>query len=635
MSHIQDLEKQLRKASDAYYNDENVMLSDKDFDNLRDELQKLDPDNAFLKEVGAFSTTALSKVKHVIPMGSLDKINTEKEFNTWLTTLSKTVTNEFDRDILIEDKLDGVSLEIVFYKGKFVQAITRGDGQIGDDVTHTIKNAKGFPRKIDTDNEYVYVRCEAVLLLDVWKKHFSDTTANPRNAVAGLVRRTSAVDSEHITCIAFDVEWSDDEVLAEYKKIEWLREQDFNVVETEVVFGRELSNLPQMFDQMLKRRDTLNWEVDGTVLKINNLSQQRKLGERDGRPKWAKAWKFPASGGHTTLIGVEWSVGTQGTITPVAKVKPVSVGGTTIQNITLHNADEIERLGIYIGDTIEVIRSGDVIPAIVRVVTPGKKRVKIEITECPSCGTSVERDGPRVICPNNNCKGSASKRIKKWISKRNIMFLGDSALNTLECTGVVNSIASLYIMTQEKMVAAGLGGRMSEKILEEIKKSQNVELSDFLGSLSIDMLGRREAANLVTAGFDSLDKWENMTVDDLLKLDGFKETKATRICEGVQYKWNEIQKLSMCLNITNPKKKEKKMSSSLESVTFCFTGKMEHPRKELEGLVESNGGRVTSVNKNLTYLVIADVNSTSSKAVKARKLGTTLISEDDFLDMIG
>ena len=640
MSKVQKLEKTLREASDVYYNTDGhqSLLTDQDFDRLRDQLRELDPNNAFLKEVGAPPTTALSKVKHVIPMGSLDKINAEGDFNTWINTLSKTVPEERERELICSKKLDGVSVELCFRNGKFVQAITRGDGEVGDDVTHTIKNAMGFPRTVDTTTD-TYVRCEAIFKLDTWKKHFSDTTANPRNAVAGTVRRTNAVGSEHIMCVAFDVHCDDNDYLTLGDKLQWLAKLCFHVVDSTVVSGCHIrEEVPKVLAEMLKTRDEV-YETDGMVIAVNSILQQRKLGERDGRPKWAKAWKFPASGGHTELLGVEWSIGSQGVITPVAKVAPVSVGGTTIRNVTLHNADEIERLGVQIGDTVEVIRCGDVIPKIIRVVTPlfspqNATLVPITLSNCPACGADVKRDGPRMVCSNgDSCRGSAQKRIAKWISKRNIMFLGDSTLEKLE----PQSILDLYKLTVDSMIKAGLGKRMSEKILAEIEKSRNVSLSDFLGSLSIDMLGRREASNLVAAGFDTLDtldKWRDMTFDDLLKLEGFKKTKARRIYEGVKAKWGEIMDLCTELNITTTPKKEKTMSSAIEGCSFCFTGKMEHQRKELEGMVADAGGRVLGVSKNLDYLVIADPNSQSSKARKARDLGTTLISEEDFLEMV-
>lgn len=632
---IAELEEILRRASSMYYGG-NPFLADQDFDRLRDELQARDPTNAFLSEVGASpAESALTKVKHSMPMGSLKKINPgtgAAEFATWLATISKTAS---DLEMAISWKLDGISIELIYENGKFVQAITRGNGEIGEDVTHTIRNAQGFPRTI-TAKTKVSVRCEAVLFLKAWKDHFPDK-ANPRNAASGIVRRTDAKGSEHITCIAFDVcpeptMLLEDGIFFQTEKelIGWLKGQGFEVTATEIV---PASKVEQVVASMEAARDSLKFDIDGAVVKLNSVVEQEKLGEHDGRPYWARAWKFAAMGGHTRLLAVSWSVGTQGTINPVAKVAPVKVGGTTIQNVTLHNMDEIDRLGVQIGDEVEVIRAGDVIPYLVRVVTKGKKRTKITIDACPACGSKLRRNGPKLVCTNaSNCEGSQFKKIQKWVKKRGIMYLGDSNLKKLWEADVVTKISDLYYLTSGIMEYAGFSQRMADKILEQIQKSRVVTLSDFIGSLSIDMLGRSESANLVGHGIDTLAKWKTLTVGQIEGFPGYQNTKATRIAAGVKANWQLIEWLSDELAISSVSTKP--TSVRLATQSFCFTGKMDKPRKELESLVKQYGGEVRSVSKGLTYLVIADVNSTSSKAKAARKAGVTLISEADFLEMI-
>lgn len=637
MSQTSPLEKLLRQASVAYYAGADAIMSDAEFDLLLDKLEVCEPGNAFLGEVGAPADSALTKVKHSIPMGSLKKISPgdgPAEFATWISTVSKKAT---DLEMVVQWKIDGLSVELVFENGKFVQAITRGDGEIGEDVTHTIRNAQGFPRTIETKAR-VSVRCEAVLFLQAWKDYFPDK-ANPRNAASGLVRRADAKGSVHITCIAFDVclgrtvKFEDGVFFqTEKERISWLKAQGFEVTATEVVPANKVAQYVASIEVV---RDCLPFGIDGAVVKLNSVAEQEKLGEHDGRPYWARAWKFAALGGHTTIVGVEWAVGTQGTINPVAKVAPVKVGGTTIQNVTLHNMDVIERLGVQIGDEVEVVRAGDVIPYIVRVVSKGKKRTKITINACPACGSKLHRDGPKLLCTNvANCEGSQFKRIQKWIKKREIMFLGESNLQTLWDANVVRSVVGLYRLTVDLMVAAGLGKRMAEKILEEIKKSRVTTLSDFVGSLSIDMLGRSEAANLVGHGIDTLDKWKDVAWGNT-KIDsfsGYQNTKASRIATGLKAGWSTIARLSAELVISSVSTKP--TSVRLADLSFCFTGKMNKPRKELEDLAKKHGGEVRSVSGSLTYLVIADQNSKSSKAVKARTLGVSLISEDGFLKMV-
>jgi DNA ligase (NAD+) len=320
--------------------------------------------------------------------------------------------------------------------------------------------------------------------------------------------------------------------------------------------------------------------------------------------------------------------------------------------VTLHNIDEIERLGVQIGDEVEVIRAGDVIPKIIRVVSKGKKRTKITIDACPACGSPLVRKrdhfpdlrlvpasgstppnlvrvGPKLYCTNaNNCEGTQFKKIKKWVKKRNIMFLGESNLKSLWDDGCVRKIVDLYLLSITRMVDAGLGERMAEKILAEIEKSKKCSLSDFMGSLSLDMLGRSEAANLVAQGVDTLGEWEFLSAAKIAAMPGYQKTKATRISKAVADNWGMIIDLASELQISSKPKGDK-----LANKSFCFTGTMKNSRKDLEEKAVDAGGQIRSVSKGLTYLVIADPASTSSKAVKARDLGTKLISEQSFLEM--
>lgn len=625
MSKIQELEQRLREASKAYYGDGEQLLDDRQFDRLRDELEELDPQNSFLTEVGAPPNSALAKVKHKIPMGSLKKINTCAEFNTWRNTVSKTASN---LECLVECKLDGISIELIYRGGKFVQAITRGDGKTGEDVTHSIKKAKGFPKTISVKTE-VSVRCEALLLIEDWKKYLADK-ANPRNAVSGLVRRTDGENSEHICCVAFDV-LTDKNFITEADRIKWLKSEKFFVTWSKAVKPDQVEALVNGLES---RRAALKYEIDGAVVKLNKIADQKKLGEHNGRPYWARAWKFAAMGAHTILNDVEWAVGTQGTINPVAKVKPVVVGGTTISNVTLHNMDEIKRLGVQIGDEVEVIRAGDVIPQICRVVTKGKKRTKITIDACPACGSDVKRDGPKLFCLNAGaCTGTQFKKIQKWVKKRGIMFLGDSNLETLWDANTVRSVVDLYELTVDSMVKAGLGRRMAEKILEQIEKSKNCSLADLIGSLSLDMLGRSEAGNLIDQGVDTLDKWRKMTVFQIEAMPGFQRTKATRISSAVQDSWFLIEAVAAKLVIVKPKPKGGKLSG--KSLVICLTGSMSRSRKEIAADIEAAGHLVSDrVSKELTHLCQADPTSKSSKSKKAEKLGIPIISEKQLVDML-
>jgi DNA ligase (NAD+) len=416
---IKDLVSKLEEACEAYYNGDSPVMSDAQFDQAKDELIELDPNHPFLKTIGAPpSDSRLSEARHEIPMGSLKKINnSEQEFRTWLNSISSTTGN--NPRLSVNWKLDGSSIELVYKAGKFVQAITRGDGKVGEDVTHTIKNAQGFPKQLDEKID-ISVRAEALFRLSDWNKFLHKEGKNPRNGCSGTVRRTDGRNSEHIRCVAFNIvgaqKWKTYE-----EKLAWLNARGFEVSETYFVTPDKVK---QVVDQTLANRANLAYEIDGLVVSVDNISHQESLGEKDLLPYWSRAWKFPAMGGFSKLLDVSWDVGTRGTINPLAIIEPVHVGGVTIRNVTLHNMDVIKLLDIHIGDEIEVVRAGDVIPKIIRVVNKGKNRKAITCSNCPACNSPVKQDGPFFYCTDDDCEGVLNKRIMKYIKKREIMFLG-------------------------------------------------------------------------------------------------------------------------------------------------------------------------------------------------------------------
>ncbi len=628
--------KKLSEASDAYYNSDSPILSDAEFDSLKDELELEAPNHPFLSTIGSAPSddSKLAKVKHEMPMGSLRKItyqDGDSEYKTWLNSV-KNVAGDNPK-IAVSWKLDGSSIEIIYRKGVFSQAITRGDGITGDDVTHSIKKAQGFPKKLK-DSVDISIRCEAIFHLSDWKKDLKDEGANPRNAATGTCRRTDGRNAEYLHCVAFDIvgikKWK-----SISEKIDWLKSNGFETVHSKFVNADQVKH---HLESTLSQRNDLIYEIDGLVVSLDDCEYQEKLGEKDGLPYWARAWKFPSMGGFSRLLDVSWDVGTRGTVNPVAIIEPVTVGGVVITNVTLHNMDEIDRLGIHVGDEIEVVRAGDVIPKIVRVTKAGSSRKKISVIECPGCGGSVKKNGPFMICNDiDNCNGVASKRIMKYIKKREIMFLGDSALEKLIQSKAVKSIPDLYFLTVPVMVNAGIGEGMASKILDEIKKSMKVSIGDLIGSLSIDLLGRSEAANIVDAGIVNFDMWKNLSEQQLIKIGGYQSVSAGRICAGIRSSWPLIEELSKILEVDQGTIKPKtKPSGKLSGMKFCFTGAMERKRDDLHKIVESEGGEAwDSVSSGLTYLVMNDLNSSSSKAQKARKLNIPMITENAFLGMIG
>mgnify|MGYP000867294103 CR=1 FL=1 len=629
---INTIVNKLRSANEHYYNSDNPIMPDHEYDKLRDELFRLDPNNSIFSEIGhAPRSGPLQKVEHNIPMGSLRKINFDNgksEFGTWVSSLKKKVK---DLEFLVTPKIDGLSIELIYESGKFVKAVTRGNGIVGEDVTHTIIKASGFPKQL-SNNISVSIRCEVVILLNTWKQYFSDTS-NPRNAAAGTVRRLDGSRSERLSCIAFNAVGTDISNIQEYSEIlNWLRSEKFITVPS--FYCKNEKEVEQFVELLIKDRLNYPYEMDGAVITLNSLKHHTTLGINNGYPEYARAWKFQSAAAFSKITDVKFDVGIRGTITPVATILPVEICGATITNVTLHNFDEITRLGLSIGDTVEIIRAGDVIPKIIRVISKSETPQTIQCAKCPSCGSNTKREGPFIYCSNLYCRGVRTKKILKYIEKRSIMNMAESAVEKLMASAVLNEIYDLYRLNENILINSGIGPKMAHKIIDEINKSRYTTISDFIGSLSIDMLGQTEAKNLFELGIDTVDKFINLNIAHLTGLKGFQLTKSERIVNSIQENKDLILRTAEYL-IFKDNKNPENTSNKFNNLKFCFTGEASRPRKELQNLVETNGGRfATSLDKSTNYLVVADLNTHSSKMTKAKNFGIQIITEQQFMEML-
>jgi len=629
MDRVKELECILKEASYKYYNTDSPTMSDKRFDELRDELETLNPNNKFLKDVGSKINSKLAKTKHSIAMGSLNKITTEQELHTWLKSVIKI---KKDPLISLSLKLDGCSIELIYVNGLFKKAITRGDGIEGEDVTHNIIKSKHLPHSISIKDRTVSVRCECLLSIDDYKNHFKENS-NARNTVSGLVRRLDGTGSEYLICVAFDVSLR--ELKTEEDKMNWLRNENFSTVENKIV---EIEDIISSINKIEEKRNNLIYEIDGVVLKVNDVPTQKALGEHNQRPYFAKAWKFKADREYSVVENITWSVGSDGRITPVANITPVEICGAIVRNVSLSNMDEIERLNISTGDEVEVIRAGDIIPKIIRVVKRNNNRKTIELNKCPICKSDVKRNGPFYICQNKeNCIGVVTKRFKKWIKKINIMFLGDVNLSILLSTKIVTSIDDLYRLKISDMIRAGISSGMATKIYEQIQLSRECSLSDMIGSLSIDMLGRSQAADLKKRGINTIERWKALSVNQIIKFPGYQLTKATRIVNSLRKNWELIEKMYDVLDVILVEKITKdKQKTGDKTMVVCLTGKMTKSRSEIVEILENAGCEISkSINKKVTHLCQANPNSKSSKTLAAAKLGIPVISEEELYNIIG
>lgn len=623
MTNVADIVDKLQEALIAYENS-NPIMSDAEYDALVEELRDIDPDNAFLVKIG--TTNQLGKVAHLMPMGSQTKIITREALRRWLGG---------HQNFIISPKYDGCSIELVYENGKFLRAVSRGNGNYGDDVTHTIMKAKGFPRTI-SDKGTVAVRCEAILPILTWQTHLSSVSANPRNAGAGIVRRLDGENAQLLQCICLFVK-RDNDGLTLAEDLEWLKSEGFTISSYVVMSPHD--DIEYYVDSWTEIvRDAFPYEIDGLVIaydsKMDHIEKDPLL------PAWSRAWKFPPRSGFAEIEGVEWSVGIQGSIHPTAMISPVNVAGVTITRVTLHNPNIIKDLGCMIGDTVEVIRAGDVIPKIVRVVKKGKLRNSIEIDECPGCKSKLRHEGGAFhYCSNpHKCPGVQIQILENYIQKREIMHCGPKAIYLMHWVGYLNNIRDFYNLNLNNIIASGVGAVMAEKIFAEITKSRKVsDFSEVIGCIGIDMLGRREAAKLLgllenrpKTGKD----WCALTVADIEFLPGFGLEKARRITDSLRYMKELILTLDECIEVVAAEAPVA-VGTKLTGMNICCTGKSTRTRKELEAIIVGNGGKmVDGVSKTTNYLVIADVNSTSGKAKDAIKHGTKLITEEDLIKMV-
>ena len=655
---LTQLAREIRRHRELYYN-RTPEISDAEFDALEDELQSLDPDHPALSEVGAaiapdaamsfgagssvdLSIAGLPTKQHKIPMGSLDKV-TEDRLDDWAKKAGPL--------FLVQEKLDGISLEIEYERGRMVDAITRGDGFTGEVVTH---NAVHF-QHVRKDLGVPFtgsVRGEVILRKSVFEAHFvGEDFANPRNTVSGTVRKKHGDLSltRHLEMFFYDVIAEGRKFATESEKMDFLEgELKLRLAatrrEVDVAGVRAIYLEYQGDEGHAGRRFELDYEIDGLVVRADSIAKQEELGTLRNRPRFAMAYKFPSVGRETVLRDVEWTLGIGGRVTPVARVEPVQVGGVTVSNITLHNADYIRGLGLRKGDLVLVERKGDVIPQIVRVVEPRYGEEPPLPTKCPVCEAGLELVGKHFRCPNRECPGKPYGDLMKYVFAMEIDSLGEKWVQILIDHGLVADPADLYSLAVEKLVELErMGDTLAAKVVKNIADSRNPTLDQFIASLNIPEFSAQRVQVLMEAGYDTIEKLESATVEDLSSVKGFGEILAEKAVNGLRARKERIAKL-LAAGVTIRKHEPRVAAAGpLLGKTFCFTGAIHrvdpatgktYTRKQMEDFVAKNGGRALSdVTAKLDYLVLADPQSKSSKAEKARKLGTKILSEEDFFTL--
>jgi len=623
---IIELEGWITQARHDYYNLGVSDVSDEVYDAWVDELSGMKASSLASTAVGAPPVSEWIKVPHTIPMGSLSKVNTLDEFTAWLlgTGASKYAP------VLLTEKLDGISLSVRYEKGAFSQALTRGDGETGEDISVNVAKMQGVRGKLHKRVSCT-LRGEVVLLKSDHVKHFPDY-ANPRNAASGIAKRHDGRGSEHLTVMFYQVA-DGPEFDTEGEQYTWLKEAGLLIPNWYVTAMTPGIRTPHdlWLEYQQYRRDALDYEIDGLVIRINDLATQLALGDVDNRPKGAVAFKFAPMTRETVLQRIDWQVGGSGRITPVGVFNPVKLLGAEITNASLYNAAYIKSLSLDVGATILIARAQDVIPR-VAAVRKGTGTVAAAPLQCSACKTPTEMEGEYLVCPNTaGCPAQTVGRIKRYVEEMGIKEWGDTLLERLVGAGLVKDVSDLYRLTEEQLAEIDrMGVKSAQKVVKTLWDRHKVPLETLLGSLSIPLCQTSTVKKASKAGFDTLDKLKAASTDELSTVEGLGQVKAGKLWVWLKDHSEIVDKL-LLLGVVI----EDKIYGSLTGKSVCFTGSLSKPRTELGELVKQAGGEVKkSVTKKLDYLVLADPNATTAKAKAARKNGTACISEDEFLALV-
>jgi DNA ligase (NAD+) len=624
---VAELEAEVRKHNRLYFVEKKPVISDYQFDRLVEELRRRKPDSKALTEIPTDVERYGIKVRHEVPMLSLDKCYDEKAMSDWVS--------KFKGDVVASPKIDGCAVSLRYgHGGRLIRAATRGDGIEGEDITANARHIKAVPQRISIED--AEVRGEIFMPLSVFSRYKGEF-ANPRNLAAGAIKQKEPAKTGkyNLSFFAYDLLGTD--ASTEDDKYKRLAKQGFKVVE-----WRRLprDKMQQAFDEFLKRRDRFDFETDGVVYKANEVGEQRRLGSTAHHPRYAIAYKYQGDSGTTTLDDVEWSVSRTGAITPVAVVKPVELSGAKVRRASLHNIAIMRQLGVTKGARVMMMRRGGVIPNLESVVERGRGAIEIP-KRCPSCGSPTKMVDDVLYCTNpKSCLRSKIGELAHFVKVVGIDGFGDKLLAQLYDSGVVTDPAELYELTMDELLGMErMGDVLASKLLSNIEGRKRIPLSLFLQSLGIRELGKHAAK--ILAGFGSLDRVMALGEDELAKIPTIGSIIAHEVVDGLRVKRPLIQKLLKHVRVEGaPAKAAKK--GPLGGKSFLFTGKLlSMERSEAQELVEDKGGEAAqSVSKDLDYLVVGDGGGAGSKLPKAKALQAKggkvkIVSEKEFLKIVG
>lgn len=651
---IDELREILEKHSYKYYVLDTPSISDYEYDMLMNELKKLEKEHpeyitpsSPTQRVGGKPLKEFTQVTHAVPMLSLQDVFSFEELKDWENRVKSSVG---DVSYVVELKIDGLSVSLLYENGELIRGATRGDGNIGEDVTQNIRTIKSIPLRIKDKallevRGEVYMPREAFERLNIQREELEQQTfANPRNAAAGSLRQLdSRITSERsLGIFVFNIQRYEGKKINSHKEgLDYLESLGFRVSPKRVVY-KNIEDVIEAIKEIGETRGELSFDIDGIVIKVDEIDKRELLGQTAKTPRWAVAYKFPAEKKKTKVTDIILQVGRTGAITPTAILEPVRIAGSTVSRATLHNEDYIKEKDIRIGDSVIIQKAGEIIPEVVEVVLDDRdgNEIIFKMPEsCPACGGEVIREeGEAALrCTNMSCPAQLKRSIIHFASRdaMNIDGLGPQIISLLMDNGLIKDAADLYYLRFDDIVKLErMGKKSSEKLLKAIEITKKNNIEKFIFGLGIRYIGNKAGKNLAKA-FKSIDKLMNASYEELLTVEEIGDKMAQSIVSFFEEEHNKklIEKFREAgVNFTYIS--DASEDRMFEGMTFVLTGALERfTRNEASELIEKHGGKVSSsVSKKTTYVLAGE--DAGSKLKKAQELGVLVISEDDFERMI-
>lgn len=655
---MDELSKKLVYHSRKYYIEDNPEISDYEYDMMFERLKKLESEHPELAKadsptrlVGGAALDKFEKSEHIVPLKSLSDVFSYDQLREYLEGVEKELG--YFPEFSVEDKIDGLSVALEYRYGKFVKGATRGDGNIGEDVTENLKTIASIPMELcgGRDIPLLVVRGEVYMPKASFErnnrereKNGEKLLANPRNAAAGALRQLDPkiAAKRGLDIFIFNIQYIEGKSPKTHKEsLDMVKALGFSVLPTYKIFSDAESIINEV-SRIGDTRGELAFDIDGAVIKANDFDVRNKLGENTNTPKWAVAYKYPPEKKYTKLLQISVNVGRTGVITPVAKFEPIRLSGSTVQNAVLHNEDFIKKLDLRIGDRILVQKAGEIIPEVLSVDKSARSSDAPEFLMpkvCPSCGEPVFKDENEAAlrCTNSACPAQAQRNIIHFASRdaMNIEGLGEAIVAQLLKNGLIKDSADLYEMDYEKIASLeGMGEKSASKLQKSVENSKSADLSKLIFALGIPNVGEK-AAKTLAMRFGTLDDFEKAGKEELCRIPDVGEVTANSIADFFSLEKNKLLLSRLRAHGLNTQCKIEKAGSLFEGMTFVLTGTLPTlSRSEASDMIEKQGGKCSGSVSKKTSIVLAGEDA-GSKLTKAKELGIRIIDEEEFFKMLG